>query len=202
MPEFYHDLITEKSFEVLQGLRRKFDFILIGGWAVFLYTKALKSKDIDIILDYDGLAKVEDGFGVSKNERLKKYETKIDEISIDIYLPHFSKLGFPAEDIKNYCRSLEGFIVPLPEILLILKMHVLMERSGTIKGRKDLLDIFSLLEKVKIDGKVYRGLIEEYGLEKLGAELQKVVMSQVRLTEIGLTNHKMAKLKKEVLRNI
>ena len=47
MPEFYQDLITQKSFEALQNLKREFDFILIGGWAVFLYTKDLKSKDID-----------------------------------------------------------------------------------------------------------------------------------------------------------
>lgn len=65
-----------------------------------------------------------------------------------------------------------------------------------------MLDIFSLLEKTKIDGKIYRGLIEKYGLEELRQELKKVVSQQVRLTEIGLTNHKMAKLKKEVLRNI
>ena len=28
MPEFYHDLVTEKSFKVLQDLKKKFDFIL------------------------------------------------------------------------------------------------------------------------------------------------------------------------------
>lgn len=202
MPEFYHNLITEKSFEVLQGLRRKFDFVLIGGWAVFLYTKALKSKDIDIVLDYSGLAKIKKEFGVSKNERLKKYETKIDEISIDIYLPYFSELGFPIEDIKSYCRSLEGFVVPWPEVMLILKADVLTERSGTTKGRKDLLDIFSLLEKTKIDWKIYRRLIKEYGFEQLRGELKKAVLQQTRLAEIGLTNHKIAKLKEKVLKNI
>jgi len=202
MPEFYHNLITEKSFEVLQGLCRKFDFILIGGWAVFLYTKALKSKDIDIILDYSGLAKIKKEFGVSKNERLKKYETKINEISIDIYLPYFSELGLPVEDIKNYCRSFEGFVVPSPEVMLILKAHVLKERSGTTKGRKDLLDIFSLFEKTKIDWKIYRKLIKKYGFEKLRKELKKAVWQQTRSAEIGLTNYKIAKLKKEVLKNI
>jgi len=202
MPEFYHDLITEKSFEVLQGLRRRFKFILIGGWAVFLYAKALKSKDIDIVLDYGELAKIKDEFGVSKNERLKKYETKVDEISIDIYLPHFSEIGIPLEEIKNHCCSLEGFTVPLPEVLLILKTHVLKERGGTTKGRKDLQDIFSLLEKAEIDGKAYRRLIKKYGLEESRKELRKTVLQQTRLVEIGLTNHKMAKLKKKALANI
>ncbi|MDP2930559.1 MAG: hypothetical protein Q8N56_03065 [bacterium] len=199
MPEFYHDLITEKSLEILQSLRRKLDFILIGGWAVFLYTKALKSKDIDIILDYGELAKIKNDFGISKNERLKKYETNIDETSIDIYLPHFSEIGFPLEDIKSYCRSSEGFIVPIPEVMLIFKTHVLKERSGTTKGRKDLLDIFSLLDKTEINWKVYRSLIKKYGLEKLREGLREIIQHQSSLAEIGLTNHKIAKLKKKVL---
>ena len=53
MTEFYHDLITEESFKILQEFGKKFKFILIGGWAVFLYAKSLKSKDIDIVIDYD-----------------------------------------------------------------------------------------------------------------------------------------------------
>jgi len=67
--EYYHDLITEKSFKILQDLKREFDFILIGGWAIFLYTKALKSKDIDIIVDYDELEKFKKEFDIVKNER-------------------------------------------------------------------------------------------------------------------------------------
>jgi len=52
---YYHDLIAQKSWQLLQSLGKKFDFVLIGGWAVFLYTGALKSKDIDLILDYPQL---------------------------------------------------------------------------------------------------------------------------------------------------
>ena len=44
---FYHNLVTERSWEELQTLRRKLDFILIGGWAVYLYTKTVKSKDFE-----------------------------------------------------------------------------------------------------------------------------------------------------------
>ncbi len=134
MPELYHDLITEKSFKTLQDLKRKFKFILIGGWAVFLYTKALKSKDIDIIIDYDELGKLKKEFDITKNERLKKYEAKIEEIDVDIYLPHFSNIGLPIEEIGNYIQSLGGFKVPIPEILLILKTYTFLQRKGTTKG--------------------------------------------------------------------
>ena len=53
--EYYQNIITAKSFQILQALKRQYDFILIGGWAVFLYTRTLKSKDIDIIVDYPAL---------------------------------------------------------------------------------------------------------------------------------------------------
>src|SRR3989338_4021762 len=101
MTEFYHNLITEKSFKILQDLRKKFKFILIGGWAVFLYAKALKSKDIDIIIDYDELQKLKNDYDVAKNDRLKKYEIKIEEIDVDIYLPYFSELGLKVQEVQN-----------------------------------------------------------------------------------------------------
>jgi hypothetical protein len=47
---YYNDLITQKSWQTLQVLRGRLEFVLIGGWAVYLYTKALKSKDIDLNL--------------------------------------------------------------------------------------------------------------------------------------------------------
>lgn len=46
MAEFYHQLITEKSFQLLKQLKQKFNFILIGGWAIYLYSKSLKSKEV------------------------------------------------------------------------------------------------------------------------------------------------------------
>ena len=202
MPEFYHDLITEKSFKILQDLKRKFNFILIGGWAIFLYTRALKSKDIDIILDYDQLEKLKKEFGLSKNERLKKYEAKIEDIDLDIYLPFFSNLGFPVEEVKNYTQSLEGFIVPIPEILLILKTIVSEERKGTTRGRKDLIDIFSLLKEGKINWQKYKELVEKYNLKEMNEEFKKVISSQDAIPELNLLNHQISKLKKEVLKNL
>jgi len=199
MPAFYHDLITEKSFKILQDLRREFNFILIGGWAVYLYTKALKSKDIDIILDYEELDKIRQRISISKNERLKKYEAKIDEVDIDIYLPYFSNIGMPVEEIKNYHQSLEGFLVPIPEILLILKVYTHKEREGTTKGKKDLIDIFSLLKEEKINWKTYRELIKKYKFRKLDQDLKEIISSQSAIPELNLLNHKIAKLKRKVL---
>jgi len=54
--------ITDKSFAFLQYLRSQFTFVLIGGWAVFLYTRMLKSKDIDVIVDFEQLGKIRERF--------------------------------------------------------------------------------------------------------------------------------------------
>ena len=202
MPEFYHDLITEKSFKIVQDLKRKFKFVLIGGWAIYLYAKALKSKDVDIVVDYDELEKLKKEFNVSKNERLKKYEVKIEEVDIDIYLPFFSNLGFPVEEIKNYCQSIEGFLAPFPEILLILKTGTYFERRETIKGSKDLIDIFSLLKEGQINWKTYKEIIEKYNLNEMNDKLKKIISSQRVIPELNLLNHQISKLKKEVLKNL
>ena len=50
---YYHDIITQKSWEELKTLNKKVKFVLIGGWATYLYTKELKSKDIDILINFD-----------------------------------------------------------------------------------------------------------------------------------------------------
>ncbi len=128
MKQYWHNLTTERSLGFLRDLKRNCRFILIGGWAVFLYAKSLKSKDIDIVLDYDELSKLKQNYEIIKNERLKKYEIKMEEIDVDVYLPHFSNPGLPAEEIKNYSILREGFLVPVPEVLLILKQRAFLER--------------------------------------------------------------------------
>ncbi len=45
--EYWHNLMTEKSWKILQGLKGKFSFVLIGGWATYLWTRSLKSKVIN-----------------------------------------------------------------------------------------------------------------------------------------------------------
>ena len=202
MPEFYHDLITEKSFKILQDLKRKFDFILIGCWAIFLYTKSLKSRDIDIIVDYDELEKFKKEFDIVKNERLKKYEAKIEQIDIDIYLPYYSNIGLPVEEVKKYTQSIEGFNVPIPEVLLILKTYTFFQRRNTTKGRKDLIDIFSLLSKEIINWQEYKELIEKYNLEEMSEKLKELVSSTKNLPELNLLNHQLSRLKRKILKTL
>ena len=89
---FYQEMVTQKSWQILQNLKKQVAFILIGGWAVFLYTNSLKSKDIDVIIDYGQLEDLKRTGNVYKNERLRKYEIKREGVDIDIYLPFFSRV--------------------------------------------------------------------------------------------------------------
>ena len=93
---YYRDQVTQKSWEFLQTLARQYRFTLVGGWAVWLYTHQLKSKDIDMIVEFDVLEKLRTDYQLFKNDRLKKYEITQEEVQVDIYVPHYSNLGIPA----------------------------------------------------------------------------------------------------------
>lgn len=198
MPGYYNDLITEKSWKTLQELQRKLDFILIGGWAVYLYTHSLKSKDIDIIVDFDQLDKLREEFNVVKNERLKKYEARREEVQIDVYLPHYSNIGVPVEKVLTEVKKVAGFKLLTLETMLILKQLVFKERGLSAKGRKDRLDIISLLYFSDLDFNEYLKLIEKWRLDKLPRELWSVVSETVKVPELAINEHKWGQKKKEL----
>lgn len=199
---YYQDLITEKSFKILQNLKRKYNFILIGGWAVFLYTHSLKSKDIDIVVDYEDLEKLRKEFMLVKNDRLKKYEIVIEEIDIDIYLPFYSDLGIAVEGISGHVKNVEGFSVPRPEILLILKQKAYRDRAGSPKGEKDKIDIFSLLKSAQIDFAFYKKMITKGNLKGYLEELENLLRMTIEASELGLNQFSFSKLKKRVLKGL
>jgi hypothetical protein len=199
--EFWSELITKASWEKLKEISREFDFILIGGWAAYLWTKTHKSKDIGIVIDYDTLGKISDKYTIMKNERLKKYEIKLENFDIDVYLPYFSELGLPVEELKKHISSIEGIKTVKPEILVILKQAVEIKRRNTPKGRKDLIDILTLLIYSPFDVEKYRKFLEYYKMEYLEPELKTEVQlfSEKDLDYIGMNRHSFAKWKKEFL---
>jgi len=196
--EYYHDIITQKSFAYLQELKRRYDFILIGGWAVYLYTKSLKSKDIDIIVSYNELAKLKEVYDVFKNERLKKYEIKTGEFDIDIYLNHYSDLGVDIADIEKSKIVKEGFKVPGPETLLLLKLHAWVNRRGSSKGQKDELDIFSLAFLPEFNWKLYKPLVKKYEFSNQNKLFIELLKRKREIKELAINAQKMAKLRKGI----
>ncbi len=200
--EFWHSAFVDKSFYTLQSLRKEYDFVLIGGWAVFLYTKTIKSKDIDIIVEPEILSKLKTKFEVIKNERLKKYEIKMDGFDIDIYVPFWSELGLPPDFILENTISLEGFSVPKKEILLILKIFTYKQRKGSLKGKKDKLDIVSLLYHDHINLEKFKEIIRKFNLECLKDELVDLLDSTFELPELSLNQKQFADFKRKIKNNL
>lgn len=199
MVEYWHNLIIEKSFKILREFQKKYQFILIGGWAVFFYTKSLKSKDVDIIVEFEELGKLKEEFEVFKNNRLRKYEIKKEGVDIDIYVPFYSNPGLPPEEIKNYLSSREGFEVPRPELLLILKQKAHQERKDSPKGEKDKIDIFALLNLVSLDWNLYKKILKKHHQENFLKDLIQLLRTTSEVPELNLGPPKLSKLKKETL---
>lgn len=200
---YYRDTVTHKSWQMLVELARKFKFVLIGGWAVWLYTKLLKSKDIDIVVDLNQLAKLKDRFDLVKNSRLKKYEFRADEIQIDVYTPYYSiPGGIPAETILKHSAKLEGFTVPKPEVLLITKIVTWAKRRGSAKGKKDFLDILGLLSLPDTNLKQVEAHIDSAEIKNSVLLLINQLKKTYSAPEINLNRHQFAKLKARWLKSL
>ena len=196
--EFWHTLVIEKSYQFLQEMRKSFDFVLIGGWAIYFYTHGLKSKDIDIIVSLETLGKLKQKFDVYKNERLRKYEIKIEGIDIDIYVPYWSDLGLSINKVTENTVSLEGFRLPSKEILLILKLFVYSQRKASLKGKKDLIDIISLLYFDNINWELLNHILEDNNLLYLKDELREILTSTTKIEELGINQKKFSDFKKKI----
>lgn len=195
---YYHDLITSESWQELLRLKKRIPFVLIGGWAAYLYTKTLKSKDIDVVVDYPALSKLNTTYDVTKNERLRKYEGVKGSVHIDIYLPHYSRLGMPAEDIIAKAKAVEGFSVANPDMLFALKLITLADRGRTPKGRKDFLDLLSLAQSKTFDGSAISRLLTLYRQQSAVQPFQTFLNETTSVPEIGLNTHAYARLKKRL----
>lgn len=189
---YYRDSVTSLSWQFLRELNKKFELVLIGGWAVWLYTKQLKSKDIDIVVDLNQLSQLREKYAFSKNERLKKYEFRKGEVQVDVYSVYFSEIGIKAEEIIKNSHVIEGFRVPKIEVLIALKAVAYINRRGSAKGRKDFLDLVSLL-------KVADGNVGKYMENEIVDALVKEIKLTNKLPELGLNNHQVAREKKKWL---
>jgi len=203
--EFWNDISTRKSLDVLKILNKKLRFIVIGGWAIYLRTNALKSKDIDMILiDWDDLEKIKENYEPKKNDRLKKYEIIVSDIDVDIYIPHYSKMVIPCDQLVTMFTVKEGFKVLKPEPLLILKQQALSDRKDSIKGQKDRVDILSLLLSKTIDFKKYRQLLEKHNIMFFEKELEGIIkLAKEEFSYLNITNpRKIKQLKEEWMKHL
>ncbi|NYZ74026.1 hypothetical protein H0O00_02700 [Candidatus Micrarchaeota archaeon] len=199
--EFWSELVTKASWEKLLEISKRFNFIVIGGWAAYLWTKAHKSKDIDIVVDYSELDALRSEFDIAKNERLRKYEIRQEGFDIDIYLGHWSRLAVPVEALSRHTAKVEGIRTIIPELLVILKQGAEIDRRGSIKGKKDQIDILTLLIYSDFKLRKYRAFLKEFGLERFEPELRRVVHSfdERELVYLGMDHQQFVKWKRNFL---
>lgn len=199
--EFWNSNLTEKSWKIMQQLREKnFDFIVIGEWAAYLWTNLHKSKDIDIVVEnYNSLNFLKKSYDLKKNNNLKKYEIKIEEIEIDIYVPFFLELTIPVEDLKKHSSKIKNFKVVKPEALLILKQGAEQDREKSVKGEKDRIDIITLVFYSGIDFKEYFKLIKKYKIEHFYKRLKKIIANFKDVKYVNMTPRELKLKKKEIL---
>ena len=198
--EYWHDLVTEKSWKLLQQLKGKFKFILIGGWAVYLLARTQKSKDIDIIVEVETLQQVKSSYELRKNDSLRKYEIKADEVDVDIYVPYYSQLAIPVQKVESL--KIEGFDVARAEELLILKQGAEKDRRHSEKGEKDRIDVISLLLNCEVDWKRYRRILKENKLEGAITELLALVRGFNEYRHFGMLPSEFKKKKQKLLDEI
>ena len=159
----------EKSWRVLEELRELANFVLIGGWGVYLWTRKLKSRDIDICIDQKNFYKLQyelqrRDYGLKRNIRLMKFEALIGDVEVDIYTPFMSKLVVPCLDVfdKKLYSSIERFKVAIPEMLLLLKAQAAQQRWHAEKGVKDRADIISLLKFADTKKPTLKQMLKKY----------------------------------------
>ena len=167
--EIWNEEIVKKSEDILLELKNNADFVLIGGWSIWLYAQTVKSKDIDIYIDFKDFFILQNflinkGLSINFNPKLNKYECKTSELDIDIYTPDHCNLIIPCKDVfnKKLWKIVGGLKTIIPEVLLILKLDSEKNRHETIKGFKDRIDILSLVSRVEINKELLSQLCKDY----------------------------------------
>jgi len=184
----WRDEVVERSWRVLGELKGFADFVLIGGWGVYLWTRKLKSRDIDVYIDQKNFYKLQSeltqkGYALKRNVRLMKFEALISDVEVDIYTPFVSRLVIPCLDVfdRKLYSVIEGFKVAIPEVLLLLKAQAAQDRWHAEKGLKDRVDIISLLKFADVKRDVLEQMLREYDTPHTLRDAVKRAISESRI---------------------
>jgi len=192
----WRDEIFDRSWRVLIELKDFADFVLIGGWGVYMWTKKLKSRDIDIYIDQENFYKLQSellqrDYALKRNVRLMKFEALIGDVEVDIYTPFMSNLVVPCLDVfnKRLYSLIERFKVAIPEVLLLLKAQVAQQRWHAEKGVKDRIDILSLLKFADIKRDLFEQMLKKYDKQHTLRDVIKraIAESRIEYKFLGLT---------------
>lgn len=201
----------ERAWQILCELKGLADFVLIGGWAVYLWTRKLKSRDIDLYIDQENFYKLQSellqrSHALKRNVRLRKFEALIGDVEVDIYTPFMSNLAVPCSDVfnKKLYSIIERFKVVIPEVLLLLKAQVAQQRWHAEKGVKDRVDIISLLKFADIKRDLLEQMLRKYDKQHilLDAIKRAIAESRIEYKFLGLIYEKDGAQLKTAFKNL
>jgi len=140
--------------------------VVIGGWAVYLYTNAQKSEDVDLAIGYESLNFFKP-YGINEYEGLKIKYSVVNGTTVDLFIEEYSdkELPLPVRDIIKEHVLIGNKKVVNRELLLLLKLWGYL-RFDDVKLRKDIIDTVSLLFYSHIDLEKFRRYTVKYGITK------------------------------------
>ena len=164
--QFWNSEATEDSFRQLGLLQKEVDFVLIGGWAVYLYVEAQKNQDIDIVIDTNQLNYFRK-FGISDYENSRIKHSEIGRTVVDLFIEEYmdKDMPFPTKVILNNYVRIGNIKVVEKNLLLLLKLWRYFS-ADEIKHRKDVVDVVSLLFYGGIDLKKVKKYATMYKIER------------------------------------
>jgi hypothetical protein len=195
----WREEIVERSWQVLGELKGFADFVLIGGWGIYMWTRKLKSRDIDVYIDQENFYRLQSeltrkGFGLKRNVRLMKFEALIGDVEVDIYTPFVSRLVIPCLDVfaRKWYSVVDSFKVAFPEVLLLLKAQAAQDRWHAEKGLKDRVDVISLLKFADVKRDLLEQLLSKYDPQHALRDIIKraIFESRSEYKFLGLTYEK------------
>jgi len=164
--QFWNEEQTKKSRELLNMLASSVDFVLIGGWAVYMYIRQQMSLDVDLAITYNSLEYFRK-YGINDYKGMKVKCSIVNGVYVDLFIEDFSDKDLPVHVstiLKEY-NIIEGIKVVDKELLLLLKLWGYF-RADEQKIRKDMLDVLGLMLYGDIDLKKFKAYIDEYKVPK------------------------------------
>jgi hypothetical protein len=129
------------------------EIVFIGGVATYLHVQRRPkaglpleaTHDVDASISAVASSSLRDRYEFTENPRLHKVQIRVEDIDVDLYPQHISRLRFSYADLAPYAQRYRGFkIAAIPHILL-LKVDALEDRGSSGKGAKDRRDAAKLL---------------------------------------------------------
>jgi hypothetical protein len=110
------------------------------------------THDGDFCISLSDYADLRDIEVVSPNRRLNKSQIIKNKIEFDVYVENQHGLPVAFRDMLSQAEIISGIKVACPEHILILKQAALIDRKDSLKGKKDLQDMFKMLVVISEKG--------------------------------------------------